>query len=131
MERFAVAGVTSSPVAKRRAEKGPVMPKKQSRYRPTSLLVGVSLCVATLLSAPVPAAAAACQAGQAGCVLPVGTPEPLPTTTTTTTTPVVMDVDDGGGGMGWLLPLLLGAAALAALYFLVLDDDGDEDPISP
>ena len=52
------------------------MPKKQSRYRPTSLLVGVSLCVATLLSAPVPAAAAACQAGQSGCVLPVGTPEP-------------------------------------------------------
>ena len=110
------------------------MPKKQSRYRPTSLLVGVSLCMASLLSAPVPAAAAACQPGEAGCVLPVGTaPPPVVTTTTTpTSTPVYTDVDDGGG-MGWLLPLLLGAAALAALYFLVIDDDGDDDdvPISP
>ncbi|HET9426895.1 MAG TPA: hypothetical protein VFO69_00905 [Allosphingosinicella sp.] len=109
------------------------MPKKQSRYRPTSLLVGVSLCVSALLAAPVPAAAA-CQAGQAGCVLPVGTtPAPLPPVTSTpTSTPVYADVDDGGGGIGWL-PILLGAAALAALYFLFLDDDGDEDdvPVSP
>ena len=106
------------------------MLKKQSRYRPTSLLVGVSLCMASLLSAPVPAAAAACQPGEAGCVLPVGTPPPV-VTTTPTSTPVYTDVDDGGG-MGWLLPILLGAAALAALYFLVLDDDGDEDvPVSP
>ena len=108
------------------------MPMKQSRYRPTSLLVGVSLCMASLLSAPVPAAAAACQPGEAGCVLPVGTPPPPVVTSTPTSTPVYTDVDDGGG-MGWLLPILLGAAALAALYFLVLDDDdGDEDvPISP
>ena len=108
------------------------MPKKQSRYRPTSLLVGVSLCMASLLSTPVPAAAAACQPGEAGCVLPVGTTPPPVVTTTETTTPVFTDVDDGGG-MGWLLPLLLGAAALAALYFLVIDDDGDDDdvPISP
>jgi len=106
-----------------------MMPKKQSRYRPTSLLVGVSLCLSSLLATPVPAAAAACQAGQSGCVLPVGTTPPPVTTPVTTRTPVI--VDEGGGGIGWL-PILLGLAALAALYFLFLDDDdGDGEPISP
>ena len=97
-------------------------------YSPTKLLVAASICCATMVSVPTPAAAA-CQAGQAGCVLPVGTaaPPPLETTTTTTTTaPVYDDVDDG---KSWL-PIILGLLALGALaYFLIFDDD--DDPESP
>jgi hypothetical protein len=97
-------------------------------YSPTKLLVAASICCASLVSVPTPAAAA-CQAGQAGCVLPVGTaaPPPLETTTTTTTTaPVYDDVDDG---KSWL-PIILGLLALGALaYFLIFDDD--DDPESP
>ena len=104
------------------------MPKKQSRYRPTSLLVGASLCLSAVFATPVPAAAAACQPGTAGCVLPVGS-QPQAPTPPPARTPVVVDVDEGGGGIGWL-PILLGVAALAALYFLVIDDD-DGDAISP
>jgi hypothetical protein len=104
------------------------MPNKQRRYRPTSLLVGVSLCLSAVLATPVPAAAAACQAGDAGCVLPVGGTPPAPAPTVVDRTPVIVDVDEGGGGIGWL-PILLGLAALAALYFFVIDDD--EEEISP
>jgi hypothetical protein len=103
------------------------MPKKQGRYRPTSLLVGASLCLSALVVTPVPAAAAACQPGETGCVLPVGqTPAPA-APVDTVREPVVVDVDEGGGGIGWL-PILLGLAALAALYFFVIKDD---DPKSP
>ncbi len=97
-------------------------------YSPTKLLVAASICCASLVSVPTPAAAA-CQAGQAGCELPVGTaaPPPLETTTTTTTTATVYDdVDDG---KSWL-PIILGLLALGALaYFLIFDDD--DDPESP
>ncbi len=102
------------------------MLKKPRRYRPTSLLVGASLCLSAVLATPVPAAAAACQAGNAGCVLPVGNaPEPVPVQTSRP--PVIVDVDEGGGGIGWL-PILLGLAALAALYFFVIDDDEEVSP---
>ena len=105
------------------------MLKKQSRFRPTSLLVGVSLCVSSILVAPGQAAAAACQSGEAGCVLPVGSAPPAPAPVQTSTpAPVYVD-EGGGGGIGWL-PILLGIAALAAIYFLFLDGD-DEDSISP
>ena len=97
-------------------------------YSPTKLLVAASLCFASMVSIPTPAAAA-CQPGQAGCVIPVGEqappPPPPPQTTTTETTPIF---DDDGGGIGWL-PILLGILALGALaYFLIFDDD---DPDSP
>lgn len=100
----------------------------RNRFRPTGLLVGVSLSLASIVSMPAPAAAA-CQAGETGCVLPVGT-SPPPVVTPTTSAPVYVD-DEGGGGIG-LLPILIGLAALGALlYFLVLNDDDDEAPISP
>lgn len=97
-------------------------------YSPTKLLVAASICCASLVSVPTPAAAA-CQAGQTGCVLPVGTAAPLSTvdttTTTTTTAPVYDDVDDG---KSWL-PIILGLLALGALaYFLIFDDDDPESP---
>ncbi|MGZ8997387.1 MAG: hypothetical protein ACXW2T_00885 [Allosphingosinicella sp.] len=105
------------------------MLKKQSRYRPTGLLVGVSLCVSSILVAPGPAAAAACQSGQAGCVLPVGSAPPTPAPVQTSTAPVYVD-EDGGGGIGWL-PILLGIAALAAVYFLFIKNDNNDGAISP
>ena len=109
-------------------KRGLLMPKKRNGLRPTGLLVGASLCFASLASVPFPALAQTCQAGQPGCLLPVGEAPP-PVTTTTTQQPVY--VDEGGGGIG-LLPILIGLAALGALlYFLVLDDDDNEEPISP
>ena len=105
------------------------MLKKQSRFRPTSLLVGVSLCVSSIVVAPGAAAAAACQAGQPGCVLPVGSapPAPAPMPVQSTPAPVYVD-EEGGGGIG-ILPILLGLAALAAVYFLFIDDnDGPNSP---
>lgn len=96
-------------------------------YSPTKLLVAASICCASLVSVPTPAAAA-CQAGQAGCVLPVGTAAPVPVQPSEpmTTAPVYEDVGDG---KSWL-PIILGLLALGALaYFLIFDDD--DDPESP
>ena len=96
-------------------------------FSPTKLLVAASLSCASVMTLPTPAFAA-CQAGQAGCVLPVGTttaPPPMETTTTTTTTPVY---DDDIDGKNWL-PIILGVLALGALaYFLIFDDDDSESP---
>ncbi len=106
------------------------MSNERKGFRPTGFLMGASLCLASLATVPIPAVAQqACQAGQPGCVLPVGDPPPPPVTTTTTTTAPTY-VDDRGG-IGWW-PILLGLAALgAALYFFVLDDDDDDVPVSP
>ena len=97
-------------------------------YSPTKLLVAASICFASMVSIPAPAAAA-CQPGQAGCVIPVGEAAPLsptPPPTTTTTTPVYEDVDDDG--KSWL-PIILGVLALGALaYFLIFDDDEPDSP---
>ncbi len=96
-------------------------------WKPLSItakaLVGVSLCFsATAYSTS--AAAAACQPGEDGCVLPVG--EPLqPPVVDSTPGPVVIDNEPG---MNWLLPIL-GALALAAVLFFVLD--GNDEPESP
>ena len=97
-------------------------------YSPTKLLVAASICFASMASISTPAAAA-CQPGQAGCVIPVGEAAPLsPTTSTTTTTTTTPVFEDDDGGIGWL-PILLGILALgAAAYFLFFDDD---DPDSP
>lgn len=95
-------------------------------YSPTRLLVAASICCASLVSVPTPAAAA-CQAGQAGCVLPAGGSAPVSTVQSqpTTTAPVY---EDDGGGKSWL-PLILGVLALGALaYFLIFDDDDAESP---
>ena len=97
-------------------------------YSPTKLLVATSLCCASVLSVPTPAAAA-CQAGQAGCVIPVGEAAPLSTTTTTTTTPVY---DDDVDGKNWL-PIILGVLGLVALAYLLdlppfFDDDEPDSP---
>ena len=88
------------------------------------LLVAAAICCASLVSVPTPAAA--CQAGEAGCVLPVGEAAPLSVTqpTTTTTAPVY---EEEGGGKSWL-PIAIGIlVAGALLWFLVLDDDDDPD----
>ena len=97
-------------------------------FRPTKLLIAMSLCCGSVLVAPTPAAAA-CQAGDAGCVLPVGRtapPPPPPATEAPSTAPIY---EEEGGGISWLL-IALGLAALAAaIYFLVIDDD--DEPESP
>ena len=101
-------------------------------YSPTKLLVAASICFASTVSVATPAAAA-CQPGQAGCVIPVGEAAPLaptPPPTTTTTTPVFEDIDDDG--KSWL-PIILGLVALVGLAYLLdlppfFDDD---DPDSP
>jgi len=97
-------------------------------FRPTKLLIAMSLCCGSVLAAPTPAAAA-CQAGDAGCVLPVGRtapPPPPPATEAPSTAPIY---EEEGGGISWLL-IALGLAALAAaIYFLVIDDD--DEPESP
>jgi len=96
------------------------------RFRPAKLMVALSLCCASLVSVPTPAAAA-CQAGDAGCVLPVGRAAPAPPPPPQAAPPVYEE--EGGGGIGWL-PIVLGLAALGALiYFLVIDDD--DNPVSP
>ena len=96
-------------------------------YKPTRLLVAASICCASLVSVPTPAAAA-CQAGQAGCVLPVGGAAPLSTVQTQPTTTSAPVYEDDGGGKGWL-PIILGVLALGALaYFLIFDDDDAESP---
>jgi hypothetical protein len=95
-------------------------------YSPTRLLVAASICCASLVSVPTPAAAA-CQAGQSGCVLPAGGTATMSTVQTpppTTTAPVY---EDDGGGKSWL-PIILGVLALGALaYFLIFDDDDDSE----
>ena len=101
------------------------MPMKKSGFSPTRLLVGVSLCLGSVASFPMPAAAA-CQAGQPGCVLPVGeAPPPV----ARTAPPVVVD-ERGGFGLGWLAVLAV-LAAIAALLLFVLDDDEEDLPTSP
>jgi hypothetical protein len=96
-------------------------------FRPTKLLVAVSLCCGSVLAAPTPAAAA-CQAGDAGCVLPVGRTAPPPPPATQAPPPSTAPIyEEDGGGINWLL-IALGLAALAAaIYFLVINDDDEPD----
>ena len=86
-------------------------------------LVGVALMVSTT-SAYAASSAAACQPGQAGCVLPVTDPAAVP--------PPPVDaapmVETTGGGIG-ILPILAGLALIGLAAILLLDDDDDE--ISP
>jgi hypothetical protein len=102
------------------------MPMNKGRFSPTRLLVGISLCVGSVASFPMPAAAA-CQAGEPGCVLPVDRAPPF--VQRTTPPPVVVD-ERGGFGLGWIA-LLAALAAIAALLLFVLDDDDDDVPVSP
>lgn len=95
----------------------------QPSFSPTRMLIAVSLSTASVVAVATPASAAACQAGAAGCVLPVGAPAPV-----ADVPPAI--IDEGGGGIG-LLPILIGLAALAGLLWLLLDDDDEEEPISP
>ena len=99
-------------------------------FRPTKLLIAMSLCCGSVLAAPTPAAAA-CQAGDAGCVLPVGrtAPPPPPPATEAPPPSTAPIYEEEGGGISWLL-IALGLAALAAaIYFLVINDD--DEPESP
>ncbi|MCA1657828.1 MAG: hypothetical protein LC627_00845 [Verrucomicrobiaceae bacterium] len=104
----------------------------KTSFSPTKLLVAASICCASLVSVPTPAAAA-CQAGQAGCVLPVGEAAPLPVAQPAPApapAPVYEETD--GDGKSWL-PIILGLLALGALaYFLDLPPFfDDDDPDSP
>ena len=92
---------------------------------PTKILVSLSLCVGSTVTLSTPAAAA-CQAGTPGCVLPI-TEAPPPAPPPVGAGPVVSD----GGGWG-IWPFIIGLAALAALiYFLTKGDDDEAPPISP
>ena len=96
------------------------------KFRPAKLMVALSLCCASVLSVPTPAAAA-CQAGDAGCLLPVGRAAPPAPPPPAAAPPIVEE--EGGGGIGWL-PILLGLAALGAAIFFLVDDNND-NPTSP
>jgi hypothetical protein len=104
-----------------------------SKYT-TAALVSVALCFSSTSAIAAAAPAAACQAGQPGCVLPVGEAAPPPVQVQTPppvqTGPYVAP-EVGGGGIG-LFPILLGLAALAALYYFVIrNDDDDDDVVTP
>lgn len=88
----------------------------------SAALVSAALCFSTTQ-----AAAASCQVGGAGCLLPfqavpvvappvMGTPAPV---TPVDVAPVVAE-----GGIG-ILPILLALAAAGLLAFVLLDDDED------
>lgn len=90
----------------------------------SAALVSAALCFSTTQ-----AAAASCQAGGAGCLLPfqaapviappvMGTPAPA------TPVDVAPVAAEGGGGIG-ILPILLALAAAGLLAFVLLDDDED------
>jgi len=98
-------------------------------FSPTKLMVAASICCASMVSIPTPAAAA-CQPGQAGCVLPVGTAVPAPPPPAAAPPPAApVYEDDYSDGKSWL-PIILGVLALGALaYFLIFDDD--DEPESP
>lgn len=88
-------------------------------------LVGVALIMSTT-SAYAASSAAACQPGQAGCVLPVTDPAAVPPPPVEAA-PYVETT--GGGGIG-ILPILAGLALIGLAAYLLLDDD-DEEEISP
>ena len=98
--------------------------------KPVSSLTKVLVSVALVTAATTPAyaGAAACQAGQPGCVLPVAEPAPPPPPAEAP--PPVAVVEEEAKGIG-VWPIILGIAALAGLAFLLLDDDDDEDEVSP
>jgi hypothetical protein len=85
----------------------------------SAALVSAALCFSTTN-----AAAASCQAGGAGCLLPFqAAPMAPPVVQAPPVTPVgVEPVIAEGGGIG-ILPILLGLAALGLLAFFLLDDD--------
>jgi hypothetical protein len=95
------------------------------KFRPAKLMVALSLCFASVLSVPTPAAAA-CQAGDAGCLLPIGRAAPPAPPPPAAAPPVY---EEEHHGIGWL-PILLGLAALGAAIFFLVDND-DEDSVSP
>lgn len=103
------------------------MQKNKVRFSPTRILIGVSLCLGSLVSMPMPAAAA-CQAGDAGCVLPVGETPP-PVVQQQRQPPPIIE-ERTRGGFGWIA-ILAALAALAALILLVLNNDDEERPVSP
>jgi hypothetical protein len=90
---------------------------------PTRLLIAASLTTASIAGGATSASAAACQADNGGCVLPVAAPAPAPVAEA----PAIIEE---GGGIG-LLPILIGLAALAALLWFLLDDDEEEPTPSP
>ena len=96
------------------------------KFRPAKLMVALSLCCASVLSVPTPAAAPG-HAGDAGGQLPGGRAAP-PAPPPPAAAPPVYE-EEGGGGIGWL-PILLGLAALGAAIFFLVDND-DDNPTSP
>lgn len=101
-----------------------MMPFRKPSLTPTKILLSLSICVSSMVSLPSPAAA--CQAGNPACVLPVRDPPPAAPPPSSAPAPVI---DDDGGFGFW--PFLIGLAALAALIFLLANGDDDEAPISP
>jgi len=88
----------------------------------SAALVSAALCFSTTN-----AAAASCQAGGAGCLLPFQAAPMAPPMVQAPPPVVPVGVEPvavGGGGIG-ILPILLGLAALGLLAYFLLDDDDD------
>lgn len=82
-----------------------------------------ALVSAALVFSTTNAAAASCQAGGAGCLLPFQAAPMAPVQAPVAVQPVgVEPVIAESGGIG-ILPILLGLAALGLLAFVLLDDD--------
>lgn len=88
----------------------------------TKALMGAALCLSS--TSVYASSAAACQAGQAGCVLPVTDPAAAPAPPMETSAPIIEE----SSGIG-ILPIIA-VLALAGLALILLLDD-DEEEISP
>ncbi|HEV2748055.1 MAG TPA: hypothetical protein VGW34_12250 [Allosphingosinicella sp.] len=93
--------------------------------RITGALVAAAICVSS--TSVQAASAAACQAGQTNCVLPVT--DPAEAVAPPADTGVVVETEAETKTIGWL-PIALGLALLAILVFVVLDG-GDDEELSP
>lgn len=94
-------------------------------------VISAALVSAALCFSSTQAAAASCQAGGAGCLLPFQPPVAVapPMQPPVALEPVGVEpvIAGGAGGIG-ILPIIIGLAVLGLLAFVLLDDD--EESIS-
>ncbi len=93
------------------------------------LLRGATAVVATMTMAfgSTAASAATCQAGTAGCLLPLAAPPPV--AAPVEAAPVAAEAATGGG-IG-ALAIIAGLAVAGLIAYLIIDGNDDDDPDSP